>query len=159
MKKITLQSSSAKELQGLKRLREKMCGWSDLVRTSGNDVRGGEHLERFFREEASTEELISFAAEVQAMCTTPFYAVTGEDPVAKALKKLASVRTGQIKLCLQPVLRGLRELDHAEVVRIAETSDPFIMAFLINTTGVGSKDFIRADEKGREDQLGIELGL
>ena len=159
MKKVIQQPAMGKELQGLKRLREKMCGWSDLVRTTGNDAPGGEHLERFFREEASTEELISFAAEVQAMCTTPFYAVTGDDPVAKALAKLASVGTGQLKLRLQPVLRSLSELDRSEVVRIAETSDPFIMAFLINTTGVGSKDFVRADEKGREDQLGIELGL
>ncbi|WP_410951598.1 hypothetical protein [Pseudomonas sp. S1(2024)] len=159
MKQVTQQPAMGKELQGLRRLREKMCGWSDLVRTAGNDALGGEYLERFFREEASTEELISFVAEVQAMCTTPFYAVTGDDPVAKALAKLASVGTGQLKVRLQPVLRGLAELDRGEIVRIAETSDPFIMAFLINTTGVGSKDFVRADEKGREDQLGIELGL
>ncbi|MDT8924821.1 hypothetical protein RBE51_18685 [Pseudomonas taiwanensis] len=159
MNKGTQQHTSTKEAQGMRRLREKMCGWSDLVRTTGNDARGGEYLERFFREEASAEELITFAAEVQAMCTTPFYAVTGDDPVSKALAKLSSVGTGQINLRLQPVLRSLRELDRAEVVRIAETCEPFIMAFLINTTGVGSKDFVRADEKGREDQLGIELGL
>lgn len=143
----------------VKQLREALMGFSTAVRGSGSSsAEFAQRLEDFF-EEAPLAELINFAAEVQAMCSSPFYMVDGDDAVSKALASLSPLRTNQLRSPLNTALAAVKDLHRLDIVQVAESSHPAVMTFLINTTGVGSKDFVRKDEKGREDQLGIELGL
>ena len=142
----------------LKAFRAALSPWASQVNTVGNDPVGADSLEAFF-ENAPVDDLIDFVSEVQAMCTSPFYMVQGENPVSKALACLSTLRTSAIKKHLPGAIGALRNLDRQEILRVAETSHPSVMAFLIQVAEVGSKDFMRTDDKGREDLLGIELGL
>lgn len=41
----------------------------------------------------------------------------------------------------------------------AKNEHPMVMSYIMSTAGISSREFVRQDEKGREHQLGIELGL
>jgi hypothetical protein len=53
----------------------------------------------------------------------------------------------------------IRSLHKSDIIKVAEDAHPVVMAFLIEQAGVGSQDFVRKDEVGREAQFGVELGL
>lgn len=143
----------------VKKLRTALTEFSTAVRNCGSSSEeSAQRLDRFFGQ-APLVELINFIAEVQVMCSSPFYMVEGDDSVSKALQNLGPLRTYQLREHLKSSVIAVKDLDKSDIIQVAESSHPVVMTFLINTTGVGSKDFVRKDEKGREEQLGIELGL
>jgi hypothetical protein len=140
-------------------LKKSMSVFDNYIKFMGKDARGSKGFS-VLTAAASIEQLVELLTEVQARVSSSFYSSGhANDPVSKMNRLLDSVPSPSLRIALNKVKAVLCEYDRQELIRIAETAHPAIMIFLINTTNVGSKDFVRKDEDGREQQLGVDLGL
>lgn len=140
-------------------LKKSMSVFDNYIKFTGKDEPGSKQFATLVAA-ASIEKLVELMTEIQARVSSSFYSSGHDnDPVSKMNRLLDSVPSPGLRIALNKVKVVLCEYDRQELIRIAETAHPAIMIFLINTTNVGSKDFVRKDENGREQQLGVDLGL
>jgi hypothetical protein len=140
-------------------LKKSMAVFDNYIKFMGRNEPGSKEFAALTAA-ASIEQLVELMAEIQARVSSSFYSSgSANDPVSKMNRLLDSVPSPGLRIALNKVKAVLCEYDRQELIRIAETAHPAIMIFLINTTDVGSKDFVRKDDEGREQQLGVDLGL
>lgn len=118
-------------------------------------------------DKASLPDLIRFCAEVQGHCGNTPYEPFSSDWAGRFISRLLKesvvhqtiTKVNYFKPFLEVVAKAMAKVSTEELTFLAKNEHPVVMSYIMSTTDISSKEFVRSDEKGREHQLGIELGL
>lgn len=116
---------------------------------------------------AATLDLIRFCAEMHGLCNQTPYEPFNKDWIGRfaggfsngsVVYQVLSKKT-HFKPFLVVASKAVSRLSRDDLIAFANNEHSMVMSYIMAVTKISSKEFVRTDEKGREDQLGIELGL